>query len=227
MDLHATLLLTQVTSKDQIIIIIIFFLEIGFSLFIVWIFFPFSVALYQKVRNRKLDLTKLGSHRPHVPIRPNFGPKTPFFSQFHQQLLQDMLSSTISLKPNSNFSPRIHLFPPKFDIAQPKSRMASLPSFLGGLNLSRVAANMGVDASSAAASSDQSSEFCTLMEYVGKGGIDVGDGLVVLLGHLEYASKKIAALVASPFNSSLGKNVTIASTPSERDEPKPLDIVSV
>ena len=86
---------------------------------------------------------------------------------------------------------------------------------------------MGVDASSAAASSDQSSEFCTLMEYVGKGGIDVGDGLVVLLGHLEYASKKIAALVASPFNSSLGKNVTIASTPSERDEPKPLDIVSV
>ncbi|CDO97383.1 unnamed protein product [Coffea canephora] len=104
--------------------------------------------------------------------------------------------------------------------------MASLPSFLGGLNLSRVAANMGVDASSAAASSDQSSEFCTLMEYVGKGGIDVGDGLVVLLGHLEYASKKIAALVASPFNSSLGKNVTIASTPSERDEPKPLDIVS-
>ncbi|XP_027161889.1 uncharacterized protein LOC113762578 [Coffea eugenioides] len=137
-----------------------------------------------------------------------------------------MLSSTISLKPNSNFSPRIHLFPPKFDIAQPKSRMASLPSFLGGLNLSRVAANMGVDASSAAASSDQSSEFCTLMEYVGKGGIDVGDDLVVLFGHLEYASKKIAALVASPFNSSLGKNVTIASTPSERDEPKPLDIVS-
>lgn len=85
---------------------------------------------------------------------------------------------------------------------------------------------MGADASSAAASSDQSCEFCTLTEYVGKGGLDAGDELVVLFGHLEYASKKIAALVASPFNSSLGKNVRIASAPSERDEPKPLDIVS-
>lgn len=44
---------------------------------------------------------------------------------------------------------------------------------------------------------------CTLLDYVGKGGANVGDDLVVLFSHLQYASKRIAALVASPFNSSL------------------------
>lgn len=72
------------------------------------------------------------------------------------------------------------------------------------------------------------SEFCTLMEYVGKGGADVGDDLVVLFAHLQYAAKRIAALVASPFNSSLGKQAGIAGGGggSDRDAPKPLDIVS-
>lgn len=74
---------------------------------------------------------------------------------------------------------------------------------------------------------DQNIGFCTLMEYVGKGGLDVGDQLVVLFGHLEYACKKIAALVASPVNSSLGKNVILADAPADRDKPKPLDVVSV
>lgn len=45
--------------------------------------------------------------------------------------------------------------------------------------------------------------FSTLMDYVGKGGIGAGDDLAVLLYHLQYACKRIAALVASPFNSSL------------------------
>uniref|UniRef100_A0A803MCA7 fructose-bisphosphatase n=2 Tax=Chenopodium quinoa TaxID=63459 RepID=A0A803MCA7_CHEQI len=68
----------------------------------------------------------------------------------------------------------------------------------------------------------------TLIEYVGKGGIDVGDDLVVLIDHLQYACKKIAALIASPFNSSLGKFVEGSgnSSGSDRDAPKPLDIVS-
>ena len=73
--------------------------------------------------------------------------------------------------------------------------------------------------------------FCTLMEFVGKGGADVGDDLVVLLAHLQYAAKRIAALVASPFNSSLEKQSGVAAGGgrggSERDAPKPLDIVSV
>ncbi|EXC43850.1 Fructose-1,6-bisphosphatase [Morus notabilis] len=70
----------------------------------------------------------------------------------------------------------------------------------------------------------------TLMDYVGKGGIGAGDDLVVLLYHLQYACKRIAALVASPFNSSLiiGKQVGPAGATggSGRDAPKPLDIVS-
>ncbi|KAL5562681.1 hypothetical protein UlMin_032428 [Ulmus minor] len=69
----------------------------------------------------------------------------------------------------------------------------------------------------------------TLIEYVGKGGIDVGDDLAVLFHHLQYACKRIAALVASPFNSSLGKQASLAggaADGSDRDAPKPLDIVS-
>nr|POF06833.1 fructose-1,6-bisphosphatase, chloroplastic [Quercus suber] len=66
------------------------------------------------------------------------------------------------------------------------------------------------------------------IEYVGKEGMNVGDDMVVLLHHIQYACKRIAALVASPFNSSLGKQNTVAGTGtgSGRDAPKPLDIVS-
>lgn len=103
--------------------------------------------------------------------------------------------------------------------------MASLPpSFLGGLNL-RVSAKMSGDASS---DCNNNSGFSTLKEYVGKTGLNVSDDLLILFDHLEYAFKRIAALVASPFNSTLGKNVSVAvGSDSERDKPKPLDIVSV
>ena len=77
---------------------------------------------------------------------------------------------------------------------------------------------------------NDSSGYCTLMDFVGKGGVDVGDDLVVLLHHIQYACKRIAALVASPFNSSLGNQTGIAAggtTGSDRDAPKPLDLVSV
>lgn len=111
--------------------------------------------------------------------------------------------------------------------------MASVPSFLRGLN-SRVRANTEIDARGSGSSSSDGTNFgsSTLMEYVGKGGINVGDDdLVVLFAHLEYAFKRIAALVASPFNSSLGKDASIAGAASgslsDRDKPKPLDIVSV
>lgn len=76
-------------------------------------------------------------------------------------------------------------------------------------------------------SSDNESK--TLIEFVGKGGIDVGDDMVILMDHLQYACKKIATLVASPFNSNLAKFVEGSgnSSGSDRDAPKPLDIVSV
>lgn len=72
----------------------------------------------------------------------------------------------------------------------------------------------------------------TLTDFVGKGGIGVGDDLVVLLTHIQYACKRIAALVASPFSADLGKPAGLAAdggavAGSERDAPKPLDIVSV
>lgn len=68
----------------------------------------------------------------------------------------------------------------------------------------------------------------TLIEYVG----GEGDDLVLLFHHLQYACKRIAALVASPFNSTLGKHNHMplpgaSSSGSDRDAPKPLDIVSV
>lgn len=50
---------------------------------------------------------------------------------------------------------------------------------------------------------------------------------MVLLYHLQHACKRIASLVASPFNSSLGKLSVNSSSGSDRDAPKPLDIVSV
>lgn len=110
--------------------------------------------------------------------------------------------------------------------------MASVPSFLGGINL-RLSTKAGIDAHGGGSSSSDgiNSGFSTLMEYVGKGGINVNnDDLVVLFAHLEYAFKRIATLVASPFNSTFGKNVGIVSDAagslSDRDKPKPLDIVS-
>ncbi|KAL3538715.1 hypothetical protein ACH5RR_002081 [Cinchona calisaya] len=138
-----------------------------------------------------------------------------------------MQSSSIVLNPTSNFSPRFNLFPPKSNLAEPKTRMAYLSSFLGGFKNLSVSAKMGVDASVGTSEDDQNTGFCTLMDYVGKEGLGVGDELVVLLGHLTFACKKIAALVASPFSSSLGKNVSISSgSVSDRDKPKPLDVVS-
>ncbi|KAK9089341.1 hypothetical protein Scep_028423 [Stephania cephalantha] len=76
------------------------------------------------------------------------------------------------------------------------------------------------------ASSTTDTEFRTLMDYVGKTGEDVGDDLVVLVSHLEFACKRIAALVASPFNSLIGKGVGLGLGGGDRDAPKPLDIVS-
>lgn len=78
-----------------------------------------------------------------------------------------------------------------------------------------------------AESSVSDNGLCTLLEYVGHKGANMSDDLVILFGHLEYASKRIAALVASPFNSSLANYSVDNVQSSERDKPKPLDIVAV
>ncbi|OIT36038.1 fructose-1,6-bisphosphatase, chloroplastic [Nicotiana attenuata] len=134
-----------------------------------------------------------------------------------------MLSSTIS---SLNLPPRTQLsssnppfFPQRYNLA-PFRNMASSP-FSGGL------INLRINSPTAVGSKSDSvnSGYYTLIEYMGKEG--AADDLVLLFGHLEYASKKIAALVASPFNSSLSKNIVGTETSSsDRDKPKPLDLIS-
>ncbi|MCL7042921.1 hypothetical protein MKW94_004773 [Papaver nudicaule] len=68
--------------------------------------------------------------------------------------------------------------------------------------------------------------FKTLIEFIGKDGENVGDDMVILISHLQYACKKIAAVVSSPYNSVLGKEGFHGSSVGDRDAPKPLDIVS-
>ncbi|GLT97999.1 hypothetical protein SLE2022_155360 [Rubroshorea leprosula] len=133
-----------------------------------------------------------------------------------------LLSSTIripshppsvsQLKPQS-FPPKHHL-PSGISLYTPTG-MTSLSRFIAG-SVTELAAGAGTN------------EVSTLMEYVGKGGINVGDDLLVLLYHIQYACKRIAALVASPFNSALGKHSTggAGAGGSARDAPKPLDLVS-
>ncbi|KAF8404714.1 hypothetical protein HHK36_009602 [Tetracentron sinense] len=130
-----------------------------------------------------------------------------------------MQSSTLFLNPSLNFPPKSPLFPPSkrfiVDGVLYRQRTASLSGF-------RVQSEMGC-------SSSGGDGFQTLTEYVGKGGADVGDDLVVLLSHLQYACKRIAAVVASPFNLKLGKQMGIdgvGESTAGRDAPKPLDLVS-
>ncbi|KAM0936748.1 putative fructose-bisphosphatase [Dioscorea sansibarensis] len=70
----------------------------------------------------------------------------------------------------------------------------------------------------------------TLMEFVGKGNADVGDELALLVSHIQYACKRIAALVASPFRSELTTKAMAdggaGPSLSGRDAPKPLDVVA-
>ncbi|KAK3000385.1 hypothetical protein RJ639_022340 [Escallonia herrerae] len=136
-----------------------------------------------------------------------------------------MQSPTIYLNPGYNFPPKSPHFPGKSPCLPPKSNIvrSRMASPFCGL---RVNSQIG-DVTSLSSNSDGG--FPTLSEYVGQGGANVGDDLVVLFGHLEYACKKIAALVASPYNTSLGKHSGIAgggAGASGRDKPKPLDIVS-
>ncbi|PIN17679.1 Fructose-1,6-bisphosphatase [Handroanthus impetiginosus] len=136
-----------------------------------------------------------------------------------------MNSATIHSNPISNYPPKLRLFPSNLHnfhrnhylFAQPNKRMA----FLGPLS-SKISASGNATASGV----DGGSGFQTLREFMGKGGENVRDELVVLFSHLEYACKRIAALVASPFSSNLGEGFSVVAGSDERDKPKPLDIVA-
>ncbi|RWW32773.1 hypothetical protein BHE74_00028145 [Ensete ventricosum] len=128
--------------------------------------------------------------------------------------------------PPCSFSPHRVLWPPRHNLrplgcslSTSSGRATRRPPLGSPRVVSEMMASTGVES------------YTTLLEYVGKGGADVGDDLVVLLSHLQYACKRIAALVASPFNAELcrggGGGVPSSSSSSERDAPKPLDIVSV
>ncbi|KAM1683119.1 hypothetical protein EV1_033995 [Malus domestica] len=127
--------------------------------------------------------------------------------------------------PNRPHFPPRNLFTTKAILHNHRPTMANLSGF--GFSIgSRLVASSGTSGSVA------DDEVRTLIEYAsGEGGATVGDDLVLLFHHLQYACKRIAALVASPFNSSLGKHKGLAgggasAAGSGRDAPKPLDIVS-
>ncbi|KAL7584211.1 hypothetical protein Lser_V15G45977 [Lactuca serriola] len=120
---------------------------------------------------------------------------------------------------NLNLTPN---FLPKF----PPNPLRILPEFVNHRNTASMASTFGRFKVNSKLDNN-SGEFLTITEYAGKGGANVGDDLVVLFSHLEYAFKRIAALVASPVNSSLGKSSGGSQdVDSGRDKPKPLDIVS-
>ncbi|KAJ4964005.1 hypothetical protein NE237_023944 [Protea cynaroides] len=120
-----------------------------------------------------------------------------------------MQLSTLFFNSSLNFPPKVH----SFALSKPASFGSSLCMTTFGDF--RVKSEMGSSSS-------------TLLDCVGRE--NMGDDLVVLFAHLQYACKRIAAVVASPFNSELWKRVGLAdssTTPGAgRDAPKPLDIVS-
>ena len=121
---------------------------------------------------------------------------------------------------NLNLTPN---FLPKF----PPNPLRILPEFVNHRSTASMASTFGRFKVNSKLD-NSSGEFLTITEYAGKGGANVGDDLVVLFSHLEYAFKRIAALVASPVNSSLGKSSGGSQdVDAGRDKPKPLDIVSV
>ncbi|XP_058733277.1 fructose-1,6-bisphosphatase, chloroplastic-like isoform X2 [Vicia villosa] len=124
-------------------------------------------------------------------------------------------------------------FQPKLQSFQSKTTTLFYSPTMSSLSGARIRVNplLAVGNSSPSSSTVAGDDgFVTLIEYLGKGGgIGVNDDLVLLIDHIQYACKRIAALVASPFNYTIGKQTGLAHVPntgSDRDAPKPLDIIS-
>jgi fructose-1,6-bisphosphatase I len=124
------------------------------------------------------------------------------------------------------FRPKLQTFQPKTPTLFSIPTMASVSGFKTRIKPLFDSSSSSSSSSAIAAVSDDG--FVTLIEYLGKGGgIGVNDDLVVLIDHIQYACKRIAALVASPFNYSIGKQTDVPTSGSDRDAPKPLDILTV
>ncbi|CAJ2678182.1 fructose-1,6-bisphosphatase, chloroplastic [Trifolium pratense] len=123
------------------------------------------------------------------------------------------------------FRPKLETFQPKTPTLFSYPTMGSVSKFGTKIKPLLALSNSSSSSSSAITTSDDG--FVTLIEYLGKGGgIGVNDDLVVLIDHIQYACKRIAALVASPFNYSIGKQTDVPASGSDRDAPKPLDILT-
>lgn len=118
------------------------------------------------------------------------------------------------------FRPKLQTFQSKTQTLFYTPTMASVSEFR--TRVKPLSALGNSSSSSSTVANDDGS--VTLMEYMGKrGGIGVNDDLVILIDHIQYACKRIAALIASPFN----YTIDMPSSGSDRDAPKPLDIISV
>lgn len=141
-----------------------------------------------------------------------------------------MQSSSIPLNHFFKFQPKPHLFPPELYKIQPRLNLFGPRLNLFGPRMANSPSGFKIKSISQMGSTESSVSddgICTLLEYVGQKGANMSDDLVILFGHLEYASKRIASIVASPFNSSLANYSVDNVENSGRDKPKPLDIVAV
>lgn len=134
-----------------------------------------------------------------------------------------MQSSSIPLNHFLNFQPKPHLVPQRLYKIHPRLNLF-VPRMA---NPHRELKSQSISQMGSAQSSVSDKGLCTLLEFVGQNGANMSDDLVILFGHIEYASKKIASIVASPFNSSLANYSVDKIGDSGRDKPKPLDIVAV
>ncbi|KAL6012613.1 hypothetical protein ACLOJK_003102 [Asimina triloba] len=134
-----------------------------------------------------------------------------------------MLSSALFSNSNLNFPPKFLAFPPKAPAFTPPP-----PAIRSLAARSQMTSSAALKVAEPSVGSSQAEGFQTLMDYVGKSGAGVADDLAILIFHLQYACKRIAAVVASPFNSEIGKMKGLVGVDAlgERDAPKPLDIVS-
>jgi len=119
------------------------------------------------------------------------------------------------------FRPKPQTFLPKTPTLFYIPTMASVSEFRTRV---KPLSALSTSSSSSTVASDDGS-VVTLLEYMGKGGgIGVNDDLVILIDHIQHACKRIAALIASPFNYTIDMP---SSGSDDRDAPKPLDIISV
>lgn len=118
------------------------------------------------------------------------------------------------------FRPKPQTFLPKTPTLFYIPTMASVSEFRTRV---KPLSALSTSSSSSTVASDDGS-VVTLLEYMGKrGGIGVNDDLVILIDHIQHACKRIAALIASPFNYTIDMP---SSGSDDRDAPKPLDIIS-